>query len=183
MSYTVYDNPCDQAIVDPVCDPCLDVIELGRVRGTAFIHKNYVATLKADPENLQKWKDGKADGLIKVIPNTSGTSDGGAPVEVPGYGDQESRIIGYKFLVSYKDPVLKANTPFYNSIKESSVWHFAYRTETLTRISDKPCTVIPKSPIEEDMTSHVVWNVDVKFNQKDQPVPFDTPAGLFDCSF
>lgn len=180
MTYNIYD-PCDTSIEDPVCDPCNDDIELGRVRGVCYIHESYYATLAADPENATLWATGAAQGLIKVIPKTSGTFDGGAPVEVAGYGDSESKIIGFKFQLSYKDPSLKRNTPFYNTIKNSGNYHVAFRTESLTRISEKPCTVIPKSPVEEDMTSQAVWNVDVKFNQKDQPVPFDTPADVFKC--
>jgi len=180
MVYNIYD-PCSVDIIDPVCNSCVDDIELGRVRGVCYVHKSYYPTLEADPENAQKWADGIEQGFIKMIPKTSGTFDGGSPVEVPGYGDTESKIIGYKFQLSYKDPSLKGNTPFYNSIKKSSDYHVAFRTETLTRISDNPCTVIPKSPVEEDMTSQAVWNVDVKFNGEDQPVPFDTPADVFDC--
>lgn len=180
MSYQVY-NPCNTAVVNPVCSPCLDDIELGRVRGVAYIHESYYPTLKADPENRQKWIDGISQGHIKIIPKTSGSFDGGSPVEVSGYGDTETAIIGYKYQLTYKDPTLKGNTPFYNSIKKSSSYHIAFRTQTLTRISDNPVTVIPKTPVEEDMTSQVVFNVDVKFNGEDVLVPFVTPTGVFDC--
>jgi hypothetical protein len=182
MSYSIYD-PCEGQISDPICDPCLDDVELGRVRGVAFIHRNYVDTLNADPTDDTIWATGVEQGMIKIIPKTTGTYDGGSPVEAPGFGDTETKIIGYKFVASYRDPSLKGNTAFYNSIKRSSVWHFAFRTETLTRISQYPATVIPKAPVEEDMTSQSVWNVDVKFNQADHPVPFDTPVGVFECSF
>src|SRR4051812_12704673 len=119
MAYDIYVDPCEGSVADPECDPCLDNIELGGVRGVCYIHKSYVATVKADPTNPAVWAAGKAAGLIKVIPQTNGTSDGGAPVEVPGFGDQITKLIGYNFQVTYKDPVLAANTPFYNSISHS----------------------------------------------------------------
>jgi hypothetical protein len=180
MAYSVYD-PCEDDIEDPVCDPCTDGIELGRVRGVCFIHKSAIAALLAAPTSAAAWEAARAAGHIKVIPKTTGTFDGGSPVETAGFGDQESKVIGYKFVLDYKDPALVGNTPFYNTISKSSSYHVAFRTETQTRISDKPCTIIPKSPVEEDMSSQVIWNVQVKFSQEDHPVSFDTPAGVFEC--
>jgi hypothetical protein len=178
--YNLY-NPCETSVELPVIDPCVNENEGGRVRGIAYVHKSFFATLSADPDNPVVWAQGIAQGQIITIPRTSGTFDGGSPVEVPGYGDTESDVIGFKFVLSYKDPNIKGNTPFYNTIKAASgQYHVAFRTENLTRISDNPCTVIPKSPVEEDMTSRVVWNVDVKFNGEDHPVPFDTPTGVFE---
>lgn len=181
MSYSVY-NPCEGDIVDPVCDPCLDEIEHGRVRGVALVHKNYVASLKADPDNATLWTDGITDKSIYIIPETQGTFDGGSPVEVPGYGDQQSKIVGFNYSAAFKDPSFKNNTAFYNSIKNSGNFHFAWRTENLTRLSNKPVVLIPKSPVAEDLSSEVVWDVEVKWFEKDQPVPFDTPAGVFVCN-
>jgi hypothetical protein len=180
MTYSVY-NPCEDEITDPVCDPCLDTIEHGRVRGVAFINKNYYATVKGDPENAAVWNAGIANKGIYIIPETQGNFDGGQPVEVPGYGDSETKLIGYKFALGFKDPNYKGNEPFYNSIKGSSNWHIAFRTETQTRISGNPATIIPKSPVADDLNSEVVWDVEVKWSHKDQPTPFDTPADIFKC--
>jgi hypothetical protein len=181
MSYNVY-NPCDDDIINPSCSPCGSMeVELGRVRGLCFVHESYYPVLKADPENVDKWQDGIDQGKILVIPKTSGTFDGGSPVEIAGYGDTESQLIGFKFALAIKDPNLKGNTPFYNTIKKNSSYHVAFRTESLTRISDYPVTVIPKAPVEDDLNSAVVWNVDVKWSGEDQPVPFDTPEGIFQC--
>ena len=148
----------------------------------AYIHKSYVAAVKAEPENATVWTDGRTQKLILVIPETLGSFDGGAPVEAPGYGDVESRLIGFKFGLGYKDPNFKGNCPFYNSIKGSSNWHIAFRTEKTTRISGNPVSVIPKAPVTEDLNSVVDWNVDVKWSEADQPCPFDTPDGVFVCT-
>lgn len=180
LAYSLYD--CEGSIEAPICDPCLDEIEHGRVRGVGYVAKDYVATLQADPETIDAWTAGIAAGKIFIIPATQGTFDGGAPVEVPGYGDVDTKVIGYKFTLAYKDPTLKANTPFYNSIKNSGNYHVAFRTETLTRLSDNPATVKPKSPVDDDLNSEVVWNVEVTFSQPDHSVPFITPVDLFTCA-
>lgn len=180
LAYSLYD--CEGAVTGPECDVCLDVIEHGRVRGVAVIAKDYYATLAADPEDLTKWTDGIADGKIFIIPLTQGNFDGGSPVEEPGYGDADTRVTGFKFTLNFKDPTLKANTAFYNTIKNSSNYHVAFRTETLTRISTNPATFKPKAPVDDDINSAVVWNVEVTFSQPDHSVPFDTPADLFTCA-
>ncbi len=181
MSYTIY-NPCDGEVVEPVCDPCLDEIEHGRIRGVAFVHKSFLSTLLEDPEALDQWEKGIADKLIFIIPETSGSFDGGQPVEAPGYGDVQSKVVGFNFSLAYKDPNFKNNCPFYNSIMGSSNWHIAFRTETQTRISGNPVAIIPKSPVQDELNSEVVWDVEIKWSQAKQPCPFDTPEGLFVCS-
>lgn len=196
-------NPCDGDIIDPVCDPCLGDVEHGRIRSSAYAHKSVLgvlqplinaleaalnavpvvpATVTAAKVALQEaWNDGVADKFIYVIPETTGTFDGGAPVEGPGYGDRDSRVVGYNFGLAYKDPVFKKNAGFYNTIPLSSGWYFIWRTETLTRISNNPVTVLPKSPVQEDLNSEVVWEVDVKWKGKSHPLPFSEMIDLFTC--
>ena len=196
-------NPCDGDIVDPVCDPCLGEVEHGRIRGAAYVHKSRVPTLEIAIESVDiavnaipfvpaalvtakaalatEWAAGLLDKTIYVIPETTGTFDGGAVVEGPGYGDRDSRVIGYNFGLGYKDPVFKKNTGFYNTISKSTGWHFLWRTETLTRISNNPVTCIPKSPVQEDMNTEVVWEVEIKWKGKSQPVPFSEMIDLFVC--
>lgn len=173
---------CDDEIIAPVCDPCLDEIELGRVRSIAFIHKDIFAAVAANPTDANTWAQGIQDKKLFVIPETQGAFDGGSPNEVAGYGHVSTRVVGYEFVLSYKDPAYKANCGFYNSIKGSTKWHVAYATDTLTRISGKPVSIAPKSPIGDDDKSEVVWEVDVKWTEKDHPCPFETPDGIFTCT-
>lgn len=182
MSYELY-NPCSDAVVAPLCDQCPgQERELGRVRSVCYVHKSYYATLMADPENATVWADGLAAGLIMIIPQTQGSFDGGSPVEAPGFGDQETVTTGFKFVLSYKDPKFKANTPHYNTVMKSSDWHVGWRSETLTRISGAVASFVPKSATPEDINGQVMWEVDAKWSQEDHPVPFDTPATVFDCT-
>lgn len=180
MADVIYD--CDDAIIDPSCDPCLTDLEQGRVRSVAFVHKDLYAAISANPGDANTWAQGIADKKIFVIPETQGSFDGGSPVEVTGYGDVATKIVGYEFSVAYKDPSLKANQGFYNTIKGSTKWHVAFRTETQTRFSSKPATIIPKAPVEDDLNSEAVWDVEVKWSEKNQPVIFDTPDDIFTCT-
>jgi hypothetical protein len=196
-------NPCAGDILDPKCDPCFGEVEHGRIRGGAYVHHTYKAEFEAKIIDLQTavnavpqvpatitaartalktaWDAGVTDKVIYVIPETTGTFDGGAPVEGPGYGDRTSRFIGFTFGLAYKDPSFKANTGFYNTISRSTGWHFIWRTETLTRISNNPVTIVHKSPVQEDMNSEVVWEVEIKWNGKDQPISYTEMIELFVC--
>lgn len=196
-------NPCSGEILDPKCDPCLGEVEHGRIRGGSYVHKSYLPTLQIAIDDLQDalnatpqvpgditaaktalttaWNQGVTDKVIYVIPETTGTFDGGAPVEGPGYGDRSSRFIGFTFGLAYKDPSFKANTGFYNTISRSTGWHFIWRTETLTRISNNPVTIVHKSPVQEDLNSEVVWEIEIKWSGKDQPLSFNEMIGFFVC--
>jgi hypothetical protein len=185
MSFSIYGgyapNPCEEEVVSPVCDPCLSDIEHGRVRSVGYVHKNYYPVLMADPSNPVLWQQGIVARSIMIIPETQGTFDGGSPVEGAGYGDQATKLIGFTFSLGFKDPNFKTNTPHYNTVMRSSSWHVCWRTENLTRVSSKPATFIPKSPVGEDLNSEVVWDVEAKWSEPDQPVPFQTPSDVFVC--
>lgn len=183
MSFSVYyPQSCDQAVPDHVCVGCpSDDVEHGRIRGLAFIDKDYLPTLIADPTDATKWTAGIVDKKIIIIPEVSGSYDGGSPVEGPGYGDEVSRLIGYNFTLNYKDPSYKENAAFYNAMKYSKRHVIAFRTETQTHLAEKPVRVTPKNPVTDDITAEVVWDVEAKWSQADIPAPFDTPDGVFDC--
>lgn len=178
MAYQVYyPSGCDAEVVNHYCNPC-DEIEHGRVRSVAFIKSDFEFT---DPTNPTEWTAGIASKDIIIIPEVNGSFDGGSEVEAPGYGDQQTKLVGYNFQLTYNDPNYKNNADFYNALKRSRNYKLAYRTETQTHITDNNVSVIPKNPVAEDLTSEVVWNVIVKWSQGDLPVPYDTPTGIFTC--
>jgi hypothetical protein len=183
MSFSIYYPGCVEAVPDHICNLCGDDIEHGRISSIAFIKLSYLPTLLAGPTVAQTWIDGIATKDIVIIPQVLGSSDGGAPVEGTGYGRQQSSLLGFNFSVTYKDPNYKQNAAFYNAIKRSRNYAVAYVTESQTHISDNAVQVLPKAPIAEDLTSEVVWDVEVKFSQPDHAVPFDTPTGVFDACF
>ncbi len=183
VPYEIYyksDADCENEVIDPKCDPCL-IPEKGRIRGVAFIHKKYYPILIEDPTSQQLWQNGIAQGYIKVIHETLGSTDGGSEETGPGYGDNSETLLGYNHAPVIKDPNYKGNSLFWNSIKGKSSYHLAYRTETQVHISDNTVTTIPKNSIEEALNSNVDWNVTIKWFQKNLLLPHDTPEGIFSC--
>lgn len=178
MPYQVYyPAGCEVDIGDHYCNPC-DTAEHGRVRSVAFISQDFTFT---DPSDPTEWQTGIAAKQIIVIPEVNGTFDGGAEVEGPGYGDQATKLTGYNFQSVFNDPNYKLNADFYNAIKRSRNYRYAYRTENLIHITENAVSVIPKNPVTDDLTSEVVWNVTVKWSEGDLPVPYDMPGGIFTC--
>lgn len=172
-----YPAGCAEAIPEHFCDPC-EVIEHGRVRSVAFISKDFEFE---DPEDPTEWIAGIGAKQIIIIPDVRGTFDGGSEVEAPGYGDQETKLVGYNFQLTFSDPNYKFNADFYNIIKRSRSYRLAYRTETQTHITQNAVTLVPKNPVAEELTSEVVWNVLVKWSEGDTPYPYNTPEGIFTC--
>lgn len=171
-----YPSGCDAVIPQHYCDTC-EVTEKGRVSSIAFV-KNTFAFV--DITDATEWQAGFASGDIILIPFTRGTFDGGAEVESPGYGRQQTRLTGYNFTLQYQDPNYRNNCNFYNAIKSARNYKVAYATETQIHLSDNVVSVIPKNPVQDDPTTEVVWDVLVKWAGTDLPCPFDLPEGIFD---
>jgi len=178
MSHLIYyGGSCGDDLPLHICNECTTP-EHGRVRSVAFIKKTFAFT---DPSNPQEWRNGIINRDIIIIPEVLGSCNGGEPVEGTGYGDQQSKITGYNFEVAFKDPSYNDNAGFYNSLKRNRNLLIAYRTETKTHMSTNTVSIVPKSPISENLTDEVVWDVVVKFSQADLPEPFPTPEGIFEC--
>lgn len=174
---------CDEDSVEHVCDPCDDV-EGGRIRHAAFIHKSVLATLMTDLEDEEAWVDAVQAGTVKLIPNIRGNSDGGSKNTRDGYGDATEEVTGRTVTVNFKDPNYKKNCEFYTALENSKgrTYHFAYLTETLLHISDKPVSVFAKNPVEDGKDSDVVWDIEVVWKQKKPVCPIeDFYVDIFDC--
>lgn len=167
------------AITKPVCEPC-STREHGRVRSIALIKKG---TALADPTKTAEWIAGIEAGTIFIIPETTGTFDGGAPKEGKGYGNRKSTILGYDYVLNASDPNYKGNSPFWDTIKEQGDYLIAFRTETQVHISEEVVTITPKNSVEEDIESEVVWNVEIKWFQKKLMKPIDASllGDVFRC--
>lgn len=178
MAYEVYyPSGCDDQLGDHYCNVC-EAPEHGRVRSVAFIKNGFDFT---DPSDPSEWQAGIANKDIIIIAEVNGTFDGGSEVEVAGYGDQATKLVGYNFVATYNDPNYKNNAEFYNQLKRSRNYRFYYRTETQGHLTQNTVSVVPKNPVTDDITSEVVWNVSVKWAEGDLPAPYDVPPGIFTC--
>lgn len=171
-----YPAGCDEEVPAHICDQC-EVTEKGRVSSVAFIKNTFAFT---DVTNPVEWQAGFAAGNIILIPQTKGTFDGGSEVEVAGFGRSSTKLVGYNFQAQYQDPNYRQNCNFYNALKNSRQYRFAYATETQIHLTDAVVQVIPKNPVQDDINSEVVWDVIVKWAGADLPCPFDIPEGIFD---
>lgn len=172
-----YPADCEQEIPDHICDPC-EAREKGRIGDVAFIKDTFVFT---DETNPTEWQTGINSRDIIIIPGVLGSYDGGSEVLGAGYGRQSESFIGYNFTSNFKDPNYKSNCLFYNLLKDSKNYRYAFKTETQLHITNNPVVVIPKNPVTEDLNSDVVWDVLVKWADRDVPCPIDEPVGIFDC--
>lgn len=174
-----YPSDCDVEIPEHVCDPC-ESFEQGKIRAVAFI-KNTFAFV--DPTSPTEWRAGINAHDIIVIPAVIGSFDGGSEVLGPGYGDQSETLIGYDFTSTIRDPNYTSNCTFWNLLKTSRLYKYAYKTGTQIHLTNNPVVVIPKNPVTEDINSFVEWNILIKWKDSDLPCPFDVPAGIFDECF
>ena len=172
-----YPTGCDSDIPNHICTNC-DDIEHGRIRSIAFISDDWSFN---DITNPVEWTNGITQKKIIVIPDVNGTFDGGAEVEADGYGDQQTKLVGYNFTLDFKDPNYKDNGAFYQAIKNSRNYQIAFRTETQIHVSGVTVEIIPKNPVTANTTDEVVWDVTAKWSAGDLPLPFDAPLGTFNC--
>lgn len=158
-----------------VCDPCGK--ELGRVRGVILFRGDYdveslIAKLKlGTPEGNQQavaqFEAAIESGDAHLISETTGTYDGGAPQEGDGYGDEEKRLLGFLHTLTFKDPSYAGNVEFYENV-EKEHYKVVWRTESLLHFGDQPASIQATDPVEEDLTSAVVWNVTASWKSKNK---------------
>ena len=128
-----YPSTCDTEIPDHNCDPCAPQ-EYGRIRSVAYIKKDFEFT---DPTDPAEWLAGIASGDIIVIPFTNGELAEPSEQTGTGYGDQVEKLLGFDFPLTYNDPNYSENCDFYNAIKRTRNYKFAYRTSSKIHIVDR----------------------------------------------
>lgn len=178
MSHILYyGQDCGVLASNHQCDPCAP-LEAARVRSIGILADDWVFN---DPTDPAEWQAGINAGKIIIIPQTSGSFDGGTAKTITGFGDIPEQNLTYTFKVSYRDPNYAKNTAFYDSLKFSRNFRVAYRTDTLIHIADKPAVFTPKAAVDDDLQGIVVWAVDVSWISKFLPQPVAIPAGIFEC--
>lgn len=172
-----YPSDCEVNIPQPVCSNC-PVPELGRIRSFGFVRDDFSFSLASD---AAEWTAGIDAGQIFIIPGASGSFDGGTPNLKPGYGNVHQRLVSYTFKMSVVDPNYIENCDFWDAMDKLQNFRPFYVTETQVHIADKPATIIPIAPVEDDDQSEVVWKVEMEWVSKTKPCPVDKPEGIFQC--
>lgn len=180
MSTPYYPNGDDCGTDGPLpaynCSPCPQY-EYGRIRSIALVKTSFTFI---DPSKSSEWAAGIANDNIRVIWETQGSYDGGSTSELAGFGDRETTNGGTKHTLIWKDPNYTENADFYNGLRYTSEWTLVYRTSNSIHTVGEPCTFTPKNPVQDDTKSNVVWDVQAVWSSPNSPVPYRTPAGIFD---
>jgi len=158
----------DGNVPEYLCDPCV-ITEKGRVRGTAYIHKSLKDVLEGESstpgiKNVELkawWETQILAGLIKVIPKTRGTYDGGTSNMITGYGDVSEIKSNKTHTLVFSDPNHKGNDDFWQGMENVATdYLIAWRTETELRVANAPLDNIDaQDAVEEDINSDVRWQV------------------------
>ena len=157
----------DETIPEYICNECGET-EGGRVRGAAYIHKSLKDdVIKANVETIKWWEDNIELGLIKVIPTTRGTYDGGAKQSITGFGDEQEKITKKTHTAVVNDSNHKGNDLFYEALENNyKDYIFAFRTEKELRIgTDVLIGLEVQDAVEEDTNSAVLWQATVTWDQ------------------
>lgn len=174
-----YPNDCEVLIPDHVCSSCI-TFEKGKIRSAAFISEDFVFA-DDDATNADEWARGINEGNIIMIPKTHGEVAEPTEQTGPGYGDASETLFGYEFTATFYDPNYAENCEFYNAIKKSNKYKLAYRTSTLTHITNVPVSVKPRPVIADDDNSVVDWKVECKWKDDDHACPIEVPMEVFTC--
>ena len=151
--------------------------EYGRLRSAGFIHQDFSFT---DPASSVEWQAGITSGAIILIPETNGDSPKASPRTAPAYGRTPESVQGYDFTAHYSDPDYQLNCAFYNKIIGNLNYRFFFRTSSQVYITDVPVSIIPNRDIKNDLTSEIVWEVDIKWISKKFPCGTMIPDGIFE---
>ncbi len=177
MATGYYPTTCNDIVPPHTCDPCLPR-ESGRVRAVAFIKNSYTFT---NVEDQAEWETAIQNGDVVLIPAVHGALAEASEQMGAGYGDTVETLLGFEFTVTYHDPNYAENCTFYNALMKTQDYKFMYKSETKGHLTDVTVTVIPKSPIEDDLNSEVVWMVAVKWKDNVHACPFTFPTAVLEC--
>lgn len=174
--HVLYYPGCSETITDPSNSDC-PVKELGDIRGYALVKQDFTFT---DITATSEWTTGINARDIYVFNLGRGGLEV-SPVESPGFGDEDVTTDGLEFNATIYDPQYKANHAFWNSVFRNKTFKLAYKTETQIHLSDKVVSITATAPITEgDKKTAVLWRLQFKWSQDDNPTPNDAPTGVFD---
>ena len=167
MAYTLgYPSECDDIEVVHTCTDCNTPAEPARLMSVFFMLDDFEFS---NPALFSEWEAAILAGNVVVIPKTNGDFDGGTPQFEDGYGEELQQYVTTEFKANYKDRDLKANWAFYEGKKLSKRWRFGFRTKNYVFITNTPCTIVPRFPVENNIKGSVVWNVEVSCAERENP--------------
>ncbi len=144
------------------CNPCDENVEHGGIRDI------FLVKVGVDVNNPDEIESAVESGDIIIIPKTRGSFDGGSPKMGAGFGSQKERLLGYDFTANVKVLNYRENYEFWQWA-EKQEWRFGFWSENTAHLTDKGVTLNAKAPIEEDIETEIVWNIEVKWFDRKRP--------------
>lgn len=134
-----------------------------------------------DPTDENEWTTAIENGVVVIIPNVRGSSDGGVWTTSEGYGDVVEEPESYEETVNWNDQNYLANVANYNIAARAKNYRIGFCTQTRAFLSDSAAAYKPKRPIVSDIKQSVTGEIEAKFVQTTQPIPFIYPQSIFNC--
>ncbi|MDF2381313.1 hypothetical protein JMG10_07545 [Nostoc ellipsosporum NOK] len=157
--------------------------EFARTRRSGFIKESYLPTIAANPTSLAAWQTGIAQGLITILPETSGSYDPGDPKELKGYGDRKVTYGPRTMTLTINDPDYEDNYHYYNEIGNKTDQVPFFVTSSLLHLFDKPAAIKAKDPVADDLEEEIVWQVECQVVSSNLPSKHKvaTILSIFTC--
>jgi len=161
----------DEYIPDYMCDEC-GKTESGRIRGAVFFHRSLKTQLTQSNFNKIVWWEQQLQAkTVIVIPSVRGTFDGGAPINVTGFGDQKEKVTGKNFTAVITDGNHTQNYKFYEGLENNYFknYFFGFITGSEFRVgTDVILGFHAVDAVSDDPDSDVPWVSTITWKQ-DKP--------------
>lgn len=160
-----------------LCAVC-DNPENGRVSAVAYVQKG---APMPNPSSAQDWVNLICNNLAIVIPSVRGTYDGGSPIDQNGYGRIPTSRVGANHEVQYMHLWQCENIAFYNSLMRlAGDFEFWFATGSKLHRGGKGLYISVQTPITEDVSSAMEFQVTVRWASYDLPLCYNLPPYIFD---
>jgi len=160
----------------PECD-----FESGRVVAVGFIHDSIHAAILAAPTTAGNWTDGSYTADLHVFDEVRG-SLAASPTDVPGLGNQDTRVISQEWTLTFMVEGVRNNHTFWNELVKSHQYKISFvvgQNYDLLFINNTDISTTAFPVIEEGLDSQVLWSVTVKWRDINIPQTSGVPAGVF----
>jgi hypothetical protein len=111
-----------------------------------------------------------------------GTYDGGSPIDVPGVGNQDTRVINADRTMTITVPGVKGNEGFWDEFSKSNDYRVAIVVGgdyNLLLINNVDTSIFASPTVEEGLDTEVNWNVAIKWKDRNNMKSSDVPTGIF----
>ena len=168
-------------IPDFVVSDC--IFESGRVVALAFVHKDVQPAIYANPSNAALWVDSAYSSDVIIFQNVRGSFDGGSAIEVPGTGNQSTKVINADRTLTVMVQGVKGNEDVWNELVKEKGYRVAFvvgADYNLMMFNNVDTSIFAVPPVEEGLDTELMWNVTVKWKDINNPKTSNVPVGVFE---